>query len=1342
MLLLQQFTFCNNGMMRLLLVLTGFVLFSSLPALSQSVAGDYRSHQTGTWENVNTWEIFDGASWVYPSTSIPNTSNYAGSNVTTILSGHTITVTANETISLTTIQTSGAIIINVGTTLSLNEDFSSNPELSVSSGATVTVAGTLDATGLIISPLSVDGTISSTGTVSSNSGSEPVVLFNANSTYNHQNTSGGAIPLSTWDVNSTCVISGLNVSNPVPPSNLNQQFGNFTWNCTAQGSTSVGVFSLGGQLTDVQGTLTFQSSNNKPIRLDDTSAGYTMSVGVDFINHGVAVILTSASTSVATIISVTRDFIQTGGSTVFKASSNFDVTLQVGRNFSKTSGAFAGGSGTGIATLSFTGSTVQTYTVSGTALSNINYNVANLAIVDLGTSAMTGAGSLTLNPSSTLKVGSVDASGAIQNAPTAAGNIQVSGTRTYSSSATIVYDGAGPQVIGNGFPSNVNLEIANTATAPSNTVTNNNVGVTNVVGNLTLTSGALYIGSSNTLNVQSNFIVTAGMIGGSATSNLTFSGSGSLGTLNFASGAASLNNLTISRSGTVVLGSSLTVGSTIALNNGNLNFSGFTLTMNGGSISSSSNGLISNSTSNLVFGGSTYSGAVPFSGSSNQLNNLTFSTPGGTFIWNSAVIVNSNLNLTAGSLTHTSGITMAANSTINMGGGSISGTSPTAASSYNVNYTANGNTGLELPLSSTALNNLTIASSGTVSLTSNGITINGTLLISGGTFSTGSNSLTMKGGSWSIGSGGTFLGGTGIVSIGGNTTVGGAGTISFSNLTTLNGSTLTLPFGTVSLTGDLNLNAGSTFNNGGGTIILDGSGSQTVTGAGKSFSNLTVNKTGGIVDVLPTLNLTGVLTLQSSTTLQSNGNLVLISTSDGTSGTASIAAIPTGASVTGNVVVQRYISAKGRVYHDISPPVQSATVQQIMSSGITVTGFTPSSFPCAGCATNNPSMYWYDETVAGVIANGYTAMTAAGQTMSSGRGYNVLVRNEVGAATMALTGVINSGPLTLPVSFTNSGNPSADGWNFVGNPYPSSIDWGSSSNWTKSQILGNMISVWDAGANQYKTWNGATGSLGSGIIGQGQGFWFQCSATPTLNITESAKASSTGSFLREMSQPIHTVELILRGASVEDRTYVQQVNGSTTGFDAMDGPKLTIDNFSLSTVVDNSRNVAINAVGEILLSGKMPLFIANIDEGDYTFTQQSLGDFQGVKISILDKYTNAIHDLSNGASYTFTFQDKSNSRTTDRFVLLFGDNTDEFNQLSLYPNPVSKTLAVYINSDQMPQGEVIDVMGRPIGIVNWAKAADGPSWTGTFDMQSQSTGVYFVKVNLKDGAQVKRFLKN
>ncbi|HLZ17223.1 MAG TPA: T9SS type A sorting domain-containing protein, partial [Cyclobacteriaceae bacterium] len=189
-------------------------------------------------------------------------------------------------------------------------------------------------------------------------------------------------------------------------------------------------------------------------------------------------------------------------------------------------------------------------------------------------------------------------------------------------------------------------------------------------------------------------------------------------------------------------------------------------------------------------------------------------------------------------------------------------------------------------------------------------------------------------------------------------------------------------------------------------------------------------------------------------------------------------------------------------------------------------------------------------------------------------------------------------------------------------------------------------------------------------------------------------------------------------------------------------PKLTIENFSLSTVVDDNRNLAINAVGEIISSGKMPLYLANIDNGDYTFTQQSLGDFQGVKISILDKYTNTIHDLSNGAAYNFTFVDNSGSRTTDRFVLIFGDIVDEYNQLALYPNPVLKTLAVYINSDQTPLGEVIDIMGKPVGLVNWEKAPDGPSWKGTFDMQSQSAGVYFVKVNLKEGAQVKRFLKN
>src|SRR5688572_15121742 len=80
-------------MKKTLLAFAAFCIIIS-QALAQT-DGDFRSFQTGNWNNVTTWERFDGntASWVNPVPSPPTNA----SGVITIMDNHIVTVTANVT---------------------------------------------------------------------------------------------------------------------------------------------------------------------------------------------------------------------------------------------------------------------------------------------------------------------------------------------------------------------------------------------------------------------------------------------------------------------------------------------------------------------------------------------------------------------------------------------------------------------------------------------------------------------------------------------------------------------------------------------------------------------------------------------------------------------------------------------------------------------------------------------------------------------------------------------------------------------------------------------------------------------------------------------------------------------------------------------------------------------------------------------------------------------------------------------------------------------------------------------------------------------------------------------
>jgi hypothetical protein len=70
-------------------------------------------------------------------------------------------------------------------------------------------------------------TINAGGTLTANGGGLTVTTMSVSGTYVHA-INGGAIPIATWALTSDCIITG--VTNTLP-TNITQNFGNFTWNC-------------------------------------------------------------------------------------------------------------------------------------------------------------------------------------------------------------------------------------------------------------------------------------------------------------------------------------------------------------------------------------------------------------------------------------------------------------------------------------------------------------------------------------------------------------------------------------------------------------------------------------------------------------------------------------------------------------------------------------------------------------------------------------------------------------------------------------------------------------------------------------------------------------------------------------------------------------------------------------------------------------------------------------------------------------------------------------------------------------------------------------------------------
>lgn len=280
-----------------------------------------------------------------------------------------------------------------------------------------------------------------------------------------------------------------------------------------------------------------------------------------------------------------------------------------------------------------------------------------------------------------------------------------------------------------------------------------------------------------------------------------------------------------------------------------------------------------------------------------------------------------------------------------------------------------------------------------------------------------------------------------------------------------------------------NSGKGIIFNN----VYFQGGGAKTITGTSASVNGFSVANV-------------GILTMAESTTLTvgSLGKLTVIS--DAT-GTATVATIPSGCTITGNVNVQRYIKAgtvatNYRNYRLLSSPVNMNSTGVTDDSGATAyttlsyfsnnpgvfTGGPGGSGHGFTVANATPTIYLYNESLANINTGfntgnfkGLTDITGnpvkvydnagtnpnATATIYAGNGFMLYyVGNNVNnlnnkqnrvagvyadpdASTLTAVGTLNQGNIPVKLWWNSSTTLSAakTGYNLIGNPYAATIDW-------------------------------------------------------------------------------------------------------------------------------------------------------------------------------------------------------------------------------------------------------------------------------------------------------------
>lgn len=359
-----------------------------------------------------------------------------------------ITIRNGHTATLTVNKTLDQIVIEAGGTLQINSEIQLT--LNNGSGYELEVNGNLKNSGII----------NLTGNI----------IFNNGGVYQHlHTTNNGTIPTATWSIGSICEIKGF-TSNSTLPSGTSQSFYNFTWNCPNQTSN----INFAGNFTTVNGNFSIQNTGTGSLRLSGTSSP-TLTIGGS---------------------------LQITGGTFDLSSSNGTPNIEISGDLEITGGTLTE-TGSGYGYIKFVKSGIQNFSKTGGTISRtVYFLVRDGSTLNMGTSIFTGSGNFTVAAGGTLGIGHPDGI----STSGATGNIQVTGTRAYNSTANYIYNGTSNQIIGNGLPSTVNkFEIINlngiTLTAPLTVnselkFTNGNINTTST-NILALGTSAIVAGASN-----------------------------------------------------------------------------------------------------------------------------------------------------------------------------------------------------------------------------------------------------------------------------------------------------------------------------------------------------------------------------------------------------------------------------------------------------------------------------------------------------------------------------------------------------------------------------------------------------------------------------------------------------------------------------------------------------------------------------------------------------------------------------------------------------------------------------------------------------------------------------
>ena len=490
----------------------------------------------------------------------------------------------------------------------------------------------------------------------------------------------------------------------------------------------------------------------------------------------------------------------------------------------------------------------------------------------------------------------------------------------------------------------------------------------------------------------------------------------------------------------------------------------------------------------------------------------------------------------------------------------------------------------------------------------------------------------------------------------------------------------------------------------------------------KAGAELTVDATTpvGSITVAPGAKLTlssGTLTTTNGITLQSDAT-----------GTATIKGSGT---YTGTINAQQYLGSARNWY--VSSPVQ-----------------------VTNSPTNNISRYYeYVEpgnnnypkdgsnNAVNIGETSYWKYWTSGNSMTKGKGY---IAQASTGTTIQFSGTPNNGDIETEFNLTRNDD-KGRGFNLVGNPYPSYLDWSMvaavntylmSTAWFKTKktdIEGagyTFASINVEDPENIEIVDNNANTTVSKYIPPMQAFWVRVksgTSSTTMNFTNAMREHrlNNGDILKARKANVRTrLRLQLANGFTTDETLIYFDPKASNDYNEYDSPKM-MNNSSVTPDLYTkcgTERLVINGLNEVSDNMELALGFSLNAAATLKLKATELSNFpEGIRVYLLDKANGIQSELNSETEYTFS-TNTSTVNNENRFSLLFrapgvttGLNTTEKLNAQVFVNAANQ---ITIFAPEKSNYAIYNALGQ--------LSAEGTINHSPFTI-NHSKGVYVVKVN-------------